>query len=215
MSAPRARRGPGVRLHLRHERRPADPTVSARETSRGVDATWIEPNAPHVREPSRGSFDRSGSTWTRRRRGPSALRGVRSDDARRVTGHVSRSHAACSGAALPRCHGPAPGSAAPARPLRGHGHLRCLDQSTPCRDRGGLWSHRSGTPSRMVPGLSHEYLVAARGLEHSLVRIKGKLYGEAHLIHLTWRPLWADARHASTSTIGQELQPGRAAGAAR
>ena len=42
--------------------------------------------------------------------------------------------------------------------------------------------------------LSHDYLVAARGLEHSLVRIKGKLYGEAHLIHLTWPALWLDAR---------------------
>ena len=42
--------------------------------------------------------------------------------------------------------------------------------------------------------LGHDYLVAARGLEHALVRIKGKLYGEAHLIHLTWPSLWADAR---------------------
>jgi hypothetical protein len=50
---------------------------------------------------------------------------------------------------------------------------------------------------RTVPGgrkLSHDYLAAARGLEHALVRIKGKLYGEAHLIHLTWPSLWADAR---------------------
>lgn len=48
-----------------------------------------------------------------------------------------------------------------------------------------------------VPGgvkLSHDYLAAARRLEHALVRIKGKLYGEAHLIHLTWASLWADAR---------------------
>jgi CubicO group peptidase (beta-lactamase class C family) len=36
--------------------------------------------------------------------------------------------------------------------------------------------------------------VAARGLERALVRIKGKLYGEAHLIHLTWTSLWAQAR---------------------
>jgi hypothetical protein len=42
--------------------------------------------------------------------------------------------------------------------------------------------------------LSRDYLVAARRLELSLVRIKGKLYGEAHLIYLTWPSLWADAR---------------------
>jgi hypothetical protein len=42
--------------------------------------------------------------------------------------------------------------------------------------------------------LGHDYLVAARALEHALVRIKGKLYGEAHLIHLTWPSLWAEAR---------------------
>ncbi len=42
--------------------------------------------------------------------------------------------------------------------------------------------------------LSHDYLAAARGLEYALVRIKGKLYGEAHLIYLTWPSLWADAR---------------------
>lgn len=42
--------------------------------------------------------------------------------------------------------------------------------------------------------LSRDYLAAARRLEHALVRIKGKLYGEAHLIHLTWPSLWADAR---------------------
>jgi hypothetical protein len=50
---------------------------------------------------------------------------------------------------------------------------------------------------RTVPDggkLRHDYLVAARRLEHALVRIKGKLYGEAHLIHLTWPSLWADAR---------------------
>jgi hypothetical protein len=42
--------------------------------------------------------------------------------------------------------------------------------------------------------ISHDYLAAARSLEHTLVRIKGKLYGEAHLIYLTWPVLWADAR---------------------
>src|SRR5262249_4893215 len=48
-----------------------------------------------------------------------------------------------------------------------------------------------------IPGggrLSHDYLSAARRLEHALARIKGKLYGEAYLIHLTWPSLWADAR---------------------
>jgi hypothetical protein len=41
--------------------------------------------------------------------------------------------------------------------------------------------------------LGHDYLAAARSLEHVLVRIKGKLYGEAHLIHLAWPSLWSDA----------------------
>jgi hypothetical protein len=48
-----------------------------------------------------------------------------------------------------------------------------------------------------VPGgrkLSHDYLVGARRLEHALARVKGKLYGEAHKIHLTWPSLWAAAR---------------------
>lgn len=50
---------------------------------------------------------------------------------------------------------------------------------------------------RTVPDgvkLSHDYLAAARRLELALVRIKGKLYGEAHLIRLTWPSLWAEAR---------------------
>lgn len=42
--------------------------------------------------------------------------------------------------------------------------------------------------------LGHDYLAAARSLEHALARIKGKLYGEAHLIYLTWPALWAEAR---------------------
>lgn len=41
--------------------------------------------------------------------------------------------------------------------------------------------------------LSHDYLAAARRLEHALVRIKGKLYGEAHLIYYAWSSLWAEA----------------------
>jgi hypothetical protein len=50
---------------------------------------------------------------------------------------------------------------------------------------------------RSVPDgrtLSHDYLATARGLERALSRIKGKLYGEAYLIHLPWPSLWADAR---------------------
>ena len=50
---------------------------------------------------------------------------------------------------------------------------------------------------RTVPGgrkLSDDYLSAARRLEHALVRIKGRLYGEAHLIYVAWPSLWADAR---------------------
>ncbi len=35
-----------------------------------------------------------------------------------------------------------------------------------------------------------EYQHAARQLEHTLVLLKGKLYGEAHAIHLEWRDLW-------------------------
>jgi hypothetical protein len=39
--------------------------------------------------------------------------------------------------------------------------------------------------------LGHEYLDAARRLEHTLALIKGKLYGEAHAVHLAWPELWA------------------------
>jgi hypothetical protein len=42
--------------------------------------------------------------------------------------------------------------------------------------------------------LAHEYLHAARQLELTLAWIKGKLYGEAHAIHLKWPELWADTR---------------------
>lgn len=42
--------------------------------------------------------------------------------------------------------------------------------------------------------LGRDYLAAARDLEHALVRIKGRLYGQAYLVHLAWPPLWADAR---------------------
>jgi hypothetical protein len=41
--------------------------------------------------------------------------------------------------------------------------------------------------------LSHEYVHAARQLELTLSWIKGKLYGEAHAIHLKWPQLWTEA----------------------
>jgi hypothetical protein len=40
--------------------------------------------------------------------------------------------------------------------------------------------------------LSHEYLSAARELEHALARVRGKLYGQAYLVHLPWASLWAE-----------------------
>jgi hypothetical protein len=53
--------------------------------------------------------------------------------------------------------------------------------------------------SRGVPegaSLCHEYLHAARDLEHTLALIKGRLYGQAHAVHLSWPELWeaADAQ---------------------
>ncbi len=48
-----------------------------------------------------------------------------------------------------------------------------------------------------VPGgveIVHEYLHAARQLEHTLVLVKGRLYGEAYAVHLAWPTLWEDAR---------------------
>ena len=41
--------------------------------------------------------------------------------------------------------------------------------------------------------LGHRYLHAARQLEHTLALIKGKLYGEAHAVHLAWPDLWDTA----------------------
>jgi len=38
-----------------------------------------------------------------------------------------------------------------------------------------------------------EYLHVARRLEHTLALLKGKLYGEAHAIHLEWRELFETA----------------------
>ena len=42
--------------------------------------------------------------------------------------------------------------------------------------------------------LCHEYLHAARRLEHTLALIKGRLYGEAYAIHLAWPDLWEAVR---------------------
>jgi hypothetical protein len=39
-------------------------------------------------------------------------------------------------------------------------------------------------------GLVHDYLLAARDLEHTMFLVKGRLYGEAHAIHLDWAQLW-------------------------
>jgi hypothetical protein len=41
--------------------------------------------------------------------------------------------------------------------------------------------------------LTHEYLHAARELEHTLALIKGRLYGEAYAVHLAWPTLWEKA----------------------
>ena len=49
---------------------------------------------------------------------------------------------------------------------------------------------------RSVPegaSLCREYLHAARELEHTLALIKGRLYGQAHAIHLAWPELWETA----------------------
>ena len=50
------------------------------------------------------------------------------------------------------------------------------------------------------------YLNAARRLEHTLAQIKGRLYGEAYAIHLTWPDLWADARSTLEEHNGLERQ---------
>ena len=42
-------------------------------------------------------------------------------------------------------------------------------------------------------GLCHEYLDAARRLEHTLALIKAKLYGEVYAVHLAWPGLWNTA----------------------
>ncbi len=54
-----------------------------------------------------------------------------------------------------------------------------------------------GRVRHLGPGggeLCHEYLQAARRLEHTLSLMKGRLYGEAYAVHLAWPDLWRDAR---------------------
>src|SRR5262245_60638627 len=41
--------------------------------------------------------------------------------------------------------------------------------------------------------ISQEYQHVARALEHTMVLMKGKLYGGAHAIHFEWRELWESA----------------------
>lgn len=43
--------------------------------------------------------------------------------------------------------------------------------------------------------LTRDYLHSARALEHTLALIKGRLYGQAHAVHLAWPELW-DTVHA-------------------
>ncbi|HEX6149723.1 hypothetical protein [Nocardioides sp.] len=50
---------------------------------------------------------------------------------------------------------------------------------------------------RTVPdgaALVHDYVHAARQLEHTLALIKGRLYGEAYAVHLAWPTLWDTVR---------------------
>ena len=54
--------------------------------------------------------------------------------------------------------------------------------------------------------LTHDYLHAARRLEHTLSSMKGRLYGEAHAVHLAWSDLWRDARDQLSEHNRLELQ---------
>ncbi len=54
--------------------------------------------------------------------------------------------------------------------------------------------------------LCHEYLHAARRLEHTLSLMKGRLYGEAYAVHLDWSDLWHDARERLAEHNRLELQ---------
>jgi hypothetical protein len=84
-------------------------------------------------------------------------------------------------------------------PLRPRDHYAAIDTfvASVSRHLAATEAVLATEARHTVPGgrkLSHDYLSAARRLEHALVRIKGKLYGEAHLIYLAWPSLWADAR---------------------
>ena len=58
--------------------------------------------------------------------------------------------------------------------------------------------------------LTHEYLHAARALEHTLALLKGRLYGEAHAVHLAWPDLWerAQARLEEHNRLERRLVEG-------
>jgi hypothetical protein len=44
------------------------------------------------------------------------------------------------------------------------------------------------------PQVTKEYLAAARRLEASIARLRGRLYGELHAAHLPWADVWTDLR---------------------
>lgn len=44
------------------------------------------------------------------------------------------------------------------------------------------------------PQVTKEYLDAARRLETSMARLRGRLYGELHVAHLPWAEVWGDLR---------------------
>jgi hypothetical protein len=54
--------------------------------------------------------------------------------------------------------------------------------------------------------LRHEYVQAARRLEHTLALIKGRLYGEAYAVQLAWPDLWDAARDRLSEHNGVELR---------
>ena len=72
--------------------------------------------------------------------------------------------------------------------------------------------------------VTKEYLRAARRLEGSLARLKGRLYGELHAAHLPWHEVWADLRRCLKDHNDAEqrmvekltavLEPGQADGLA-
>jgi hypothetical protein len=46
--------------------------------------------------------------------------------------------------------------------------------------------------------VTREYLEAARRLEASMARLRGRLYGELHAAYLPWNEVWADLRQCLT-----------------